>query len=111
MWYRWTRVNRAEVPPRLVIEFEQYGEAVVAQILGRPYTHSISTLGVPSWAGSEEDRKFGLLWLRQKHNEEERRRDVNEAMEVAIIILIAIEVFPTLMDLARWVSALFGANR
>lgn len=93
MWYWWTRINHAtKVPGHLRVDFERYGEAVVAQILGRPYTHSIGTVGVPTWDGSDEAREHALAWLREMHNKEERRRDVNEAMEVAIIVLVAVEV-------------------
>jgi hypothetical protein len=105
MWYWWTKVNRADIPQRLLTEFEQYGEAVVAQILGRPYTHGLPTIGVPIWAASAEDRQFGLLWLRQKHNEADRRHDVNEAMEVAIVFLVAIEAIPTLYGWITWLVA------
>jgi hypothetical protein len=108
MWYWWTKVSRPDIPERLVVEFEQYGEAVVAQILGRPYTHSVPTLGVPLWAASAEDRQSGLLWLRQKHQEADRRHDVNEAMEVAIVFLVAVEAVPILYRWGTWLFAHFA---
>jgi hypothetical protein len=98
MWYCWTKVNRANIPDNLRAEFEQYGEVVVAQILGRPYTHAAtSTLGVPGWAGEHEGRRDGLLWLREKHNETDRRHDIGEAMEVSIIVLVLAEVVLSLL--------------
>jgi hypothetical protein len=89
MWYRWRKINRAtSVPDALRANFEEYGEVVVAQICGRPYTHATGqTPGVPEWACHDDERRHALSWLREKHNEEERRRDITEAMEVAIIVL------------------------
>jgi hypothetical protein len=98
VWYRWTKVNGAKVPDDFRVQFEQLGETVVAQILGRPLSHAaVQTIGVPAWAGTGEQRQHALSWLREKHNEEDRRRDVNESMEVAISVLVAIEAIQTLI--------------
>ncbi len=100
MWYLWTKVNRANIPAEVRVSFEQYGEAVVAQVLGRPYTHSVGTVGVPEWAGTTTGRLHGLAWLREKHNKEERTHDVTMTMEMAIIILVAAE---TVATIAPWI--------
>jgi hypothetical protein len=101
MWYWWHKVRRAaNIPPALRNEFEEFGETVVAQICGRPYTHAAEqTLGVPGWAGEHTGRRDALLWLREKHDEAERRHDITVAMEVAIIVLVAMEVVLSLVGL------------
>lgn len=103
MFIRWTKVNRANIPEELRTDLERYGEAVVAQILGRPYTHSDTTPGVPKWAGDGGSRGQALDWLREQHNKEERHRDIGEAMEVAILIFVGVEAVPTIVD---WVARL-----
>ena len=42
-----------------------------------------------------------MLWLKEKHDEVERRHDINEAMEVSIIFLVAIEVVFSVLDFIR----------
>ena len=70
MWFPWRKRNRAsDVPDALRANFEELGETVVAQIVGRPYTHAAgSTPGVPEWAGKEAERQHALSWLREKRN-------------------------------------------
>jgi hypothetical protein len=93
MFYRWHKVRIANIPAPRRSEFEELGEAVVAQICGRPYTHAAQqTLGVPLWAGDADGRKDALLWLKETHDKAERRHDINESMEVTIIVLVAVEV-------------------
>jgi len=92
MWW-WTKVNRADIPNALRVELEEYGEVVVAQILGRPYSHSADqTAGVPLWTKTNETRRPVLAWLREQHNRAERKRDISETMELAILILVGLEV-------------------
>jgi hypothetical protein len=68
MWFPWRKTTRAsDVPDALRANFEELGETVVAQIVGRPYTHAAgSTPGVPAWAGKEDERQYALSWLREK---------------------------------------------
>jgi len=89
LWY-----TRARIPNDLRSQFEAYGEPVVAQILGRPYTHQAwpVTPGVPLRAGTVESRRHGHAWLREQHEKEGARRTISEVMEIAIVILVAIEV-------------------
>jgi hypothetical protein len=74
MW-RWRKINRAsDVPGDLRANFEELGETVVAQIVGRPYTHAAGqTPGVPVWAGNEDARQHALSWLREKRHREKRK--------------------------------------
>lgn len=74
MW-RWLKINRAtDVPDALRAEFEQLGETVVAQIVGRPYTHAApQTVGVPVWAGDEAARRHAVSWLTEKRSREKRK--------------------------------------
>jgi hypothetical protein len=75
MWYPWRKTSRADdVPDHLRANFEELGETVVAQIVGRPYTHATGqTPGVPVWAGKEDDRQHALAWLRETRNREKRK--------------------------------------
>jgi hypothetical protein len=75
MWDRWRKINRAsDVPDDLRANFEELGETVVAQIVGRPYTHAAGqTPGVPVWAGNEEARQHAVSWLREKRTREKRK--------------------------------------
>jgi hypothetical protein len=98
MWYWWTNVKRADIPPNLRVEFEQLGEAVVAHIAGRPYSHAAGqTPGVPEWAAFDEQRQHALRWLAEQHSRGERRQDISEAVEIAILVLVAIEAIPILV--------------
>src|SRR5271165_296870 len=97
-----TRYDVQRVSPRhAVTNLRSWGEVVVAQICGRPYTHSAQTPGAPAWAGDDIGRRDALLWLKEKHDEVERRHDINEAMEVSIIFLVAIEVVFSVLDFIR----------
>ncbi len=98
MWYSWTRVARADIPDELRVQFEQLGSEVVAQIVGRPLTHAAGqTVGVPQWAADPGERQHALLWLREQRSRGERRQDISEAVEVAILVLVAVEAIPILV--------------
>src|SRR5579884_4138055 len=97
MWYWWTRVERANISAALRLEFEHLGESVVTHIVGSPLTHSVQTVGVPRWAGDPGDRQHALEWLREQHTRRERREDRVEAIEMAILLLVAIEALPILL--------------
>lgn len=100
MWYWWTKVQRADIPTNLRVQFEQLGESVVAHIVGRPYTHAWGqTAGVPEWAATEPPRQLALSWLREQHSRQERRQDISEAVEIAILVLVAIEAIPILLGI------------
>jgi hypothetical protein len=101
VWYRWAKVQRADVPPALRCEFEQLGEAVVAQVVGRPLSHSVETVGVPHWAAAPVDRQHALAWLREQYSRRERREDRGEAIEIAILLLVAIEAIPILLHMGQ----------
>jgi len=96
-----TEVNRANISPELRTELEQFGEVVVAQILGRPYTHAFpGNPGAVRWEQSVEERRAALAWLREKHNEETRRHNITMAMEIMITLLVAVEAVPRLVSWA-----------
>jgi len=98
MWYWWTKVERADIPTALRAELESLGEQVVAHIVALPLTHSpAQTVGVPGWAGDPADRQRALAWLREQYTKRDRREDVREAIEVAILVLVAIEALPILV--------------
>lgn len=95
------RVVRADIPSGLRAEFEQYGEVVVAQILGRPLSHGPEpmTPGVPMWAA--KNRKEALAWLREQHHREDRRRTISELMEAAILVFVVLEVVLSLRSMTH----------
>jgi hypothetical protein len=97
MWYSWARVEGANIPEALRIQFEQLGQDIVAQIVSRPLTHSVESVGVPRWSGDPGDRQLALSWLREQRSRVERRQDISEAVEVAILVLVAIEAIPILV--------------
>jgi hypothetical protein len=107
-----TEVNRAKITPELRSELEQFGEPVVAQILGRPYTHAFpGNPGAVRWEQTVEERQAALAWLREKHNEETRRHNITMAMEIAITLLVAVEALPRLASWCRafyqWFAGIF----
>jgi hypothetical protein len=51
-------VKVSPIPDSLRAEFEESGEVVIAQILARPLTQAVGTLGVPKWAGEEDGRRY-----------------------------------------------------
>jgi hypothetical protein len=95
------RIVEADIPTALRTEFEEYGEIVVAQIMGRPLSHAPEpqTPGVPIWA--KENRREALAWLREQHHREDRRRTISELMEAAILVFVLFEVVLSLLSLAR----------
>ena len=67
------RLNRtSDVPDDLRANFEELGEPVVAQLVGRPYTQATS--GVPAWAKNEADRRHALSWLSEKRRRANRKQ-------------------------------------
>ena len=102
MTFKWPEVNRANIPEALRAELEEYGAAVVAQILGRPYTHAHGqTAGVPVWTKSDAERKPVLEWLREQHNRDELHRSISATMELAILIFVGFEVILNIVTLFR----------
>lgn len=95
--YSWTKVVRAEIDDALRTSLEQYGERVVAQMIAVPMDQA-NRGGFPNWF---YQRSKVLSWLREKHLEEERRRDINETMELAIIALVAIEAVLSVLNWKR----------
>lgn len=102
MWYQWPKVERADIPADLRVQFEQLGEAVVVHIAGSPYTHATGqTPGVPAWAASPEKREHAVRWLAEQRSRSERRHDISETVEIAILVLVAIEALPILAQAIR----------
>jgi hypothetical protein len=87
MWFPWRKTNRAtDVPDALRANFEELGETVVAQIVGRPYTHAAgSTPGVPAWAGKEDERQHALSWLREKRKRANWKVSIAPALTLIVI--------------------------
>lgn len=100
-WYCWTKVPSAEIDDDLRNELEQHGTQVVAMTLALPLTVDIVRGLRVSWVLDGRRRAGAFAWLREKHLEDDRRKDINEAMEVAIIVLVAIESLATVMNWIR----------
>jgi hypothetical protein len=102
MWYRWTKVKRASnVTDELRTEFELLGETVVANIVGQPHTLGLSPVGPPKWFNSAIAREAAIAWLAEQRGRDERRKDIGEAVEIAILALVAIEALPILIHVLR----------
>jgi hypothetical protein len=103
VWYWWTKVQRAGIPTDRRVQFEQLGEPVVAQIVGQPFSRQFATgqtVGIPEWAATDtDDRQHAFSWLREQHSRHERRQDISEAVEIAILVLVAIEAIPILLGI------------
>jgi hypothetical protein len=95
------RVVRANIPDDLRTQFEEFGEMVVAQIMGRPLTHAPEpqNVGVPVWA--KDNRKEALAWLREQHHIEDRRRTISECMELAILLFVIAETVTSGIQLVK----------
>jgi len=98
MWFPWRKRNRAtDVPDALRANFEELGEAVVAQIVGRPYTHVAgSTPGVPEWAGKEAERQHALSWLREKRKRETWKVWIAPALTLIVICIASSNLILTI---------------
>ena len=49
----------------------------------------------PLWACNEYDRRKARAWLREQYLSEERRYDVTQAMEMAILVLVGFAAIGT----------------
>ena len=100
--YPWRKSSShaTEIPADLRANFEELGEPVVAQIVGRPYTHSAGqTPGVPAWAGNEDARRYALFWLIDKRRREKRKVwigwSVGWGLSLIVICIAIYNVFIT----------------
>ena len=55
-------------------QFEEFGEPIVTQIIGRPYMHPAQhNPHDPIWAGNDHSRRHAVSWLKEKQKERETR--------------------------------------
>jgi hypothetical protein len=88
----WAR--RAAIPKDLRAKFEELTEAVVAQIVADPLTHHPSSnIGVQPWAAEGAARRHAATWLQEQYRVDDARRTWGEVMEVAIVVLVFLEVW------------------
>src|SRR5947209_908481 len=94
--FRWTRIKHAEISSDQRAVFERYGENVIAMVLATGLTPSPGELyqiyANGPWKESARD------WLTERSTFHERREDRLEAMELSILVLVAMEV---LFEIAR----------
>ena len=90
MWYRWTKVVRADIPPVYRQWFEELSEPVVAHMAGTPLVAGQHAMGIMP----PEAKPHASKWLRERESMKERRQDISEAIEVAILVLVAVEAMP-----------------
>jgi hypothetical protein len=96
MGWLWTKTYKANhVPADLRKSCEQYGETVVAQILGRRIEARAppEETGTPEWSMDHAQRQLALDWLREQHNRTERHQWWSMRMELGILVLVAVEVY------------------
>ena len=124
-WY-WWHVRRAKIPQYLRDELEHFGETVVASAVSISYDWSETQQSLRDFYAFQpirnlnaymmppppepllllvtEHRKETLEWLNEKRDLAERKEKRQEAVDIAILIFVAIGV---LLDL--W-HALHGAG-
>ena len=85
---RW-KIRKARIDGELRTTLEQYGVAVMQQILatGGVFIYRDATTGVLAY------RTEILAWLTEQHDMQEAKEDVTFSMELAIMLLVAMELF------------------
>jgi hypothetical protein len=85
---RW-KIRKAKIDEELRTTLEQYGVAVMQQVLatGGVFIYRDATTGVLAY------RTEILAWLTEQHDRQEAKEDATFAMELAIMLLVASELF------------------
>lgn len=104
MWFRWTKLQPADIPVDVRIDLELRGEAVVAQLVSRAPVYGVGVVIDPKWNMTAEGRALAMAWLREQYAKRERRRDIGETVEIAILLLVAIEAIPSVLNFFRHLS-------
>jgi hypothetical protein len=90
---RW-RVRKADIDAELRATFEQYGVAVMQQILAAGNNFRYQDRGV--WV--EVHRDALLKWLTEQYDRQEAKEGATFAMELAITLLVASELFFSVLN-------------
>jgi hypothetical protein len=92
---RW-KIRKAKIDEELRTTLEQYGVAVMQQILatGGVFIYRNATTSVLSY------RAQILDWLTEQHDMQEAKDDATFAMELAIMLLVACELFFSIANFA-----------
>ena len=94
---RWFRIRKAEIKPRFREHFEELGAEIVRAYFTQP-------IGVVVW--EDEGGKWPVsalrepmqFWLREQYDRAERKETWLMTMEIAITILVAAELFMSVLD-------------
>lgn len=111
MWYSWTKVEKANIPAHLRTRFQSLGVAVVSQVVARseqqfegawkwpsfPLTPILEPIKTPI-----DEQRCAMAWLVEQHSRDERRRDMSEAVEIAILFVVAVEAVPVVASVFGW---------
>jgi hypothetical protein len=95
---RWLQIREAKIDPELRKTFDRYGVSSL-QILLSTNTTAFRHQGSIYSVGKFETEL--LDWLTEKSDETERRETWSLSMEVAITVLVGIEVLPTVVRFVR----------
>ena len=96
------RIRRASISQQMRDDFERYGRDVIAFALGLGSltpgsgqfpTHALQTVVL--------DQADAAAWLTEKRDKDERRETVTLSLEIAIVVLIVVEIILSSVSLYR----------
>jgi hypothetical protein len=92
---RWFQIRKAKLDPELRTTLEQYGVPVMQQVLsvGSNFRHK----GQATWV--EAVREPVLMWLTERYDRDERKETWQITMEAAVTVLVAGELFMSIVGL------------
>jgi hypothetical protein len=94
MWW-WHEIEYAEIPPELRIEFERYGETLMALAIE---SGDATRIGETLAKLGQEKREQIVDWLWERRDIEAEHQDRLETVEWAILIFVVAAV---ILDLVR----------
>ena len=92
MRWRWTKVRRAADLPQAERDLlERFGPDVIRMVLVSGHAPASPDLQ-PLYNCADQKKRAGA-WLTEKSDQAERREDRLETMELAILVLVGLEVW------------------
>jgi hypothetical protein len=94
--WRWRNIRNAEISHHLRSEFERFGEQAISFGLA---VGDIGRYGGPMFGLLNRENEAAMEWLTEQRDKRERRNDIREAVGVAILTLLTVEIAIGLMHL------------
>lgn len=94
-------VKATQIPNSIRAELEDIGEEVVVQKLALPSTHASGTVGIAKWESTEDGRRQAGVWLKEKRDNRDRLRRLNNGRDWATFFLVIIGVAIGLVSLLK----------